>query len=93
MFKLVKDWTLKDYDKYGNLRACDGKWNATMAITCFEFFRSLPKKKLFESKKKYYAKCEKIFQENLHLLWNLEDYPNLAIDIETGKVSLGKDGE
>ena len=88
MFKLVKDWTLKDYDEYGDLRICDGKWNIEMALTCFEFFRSLPKKKWYESKKKYNAKVEKIFQEQLPLLWNLKDYPNLAIDIETGEISL-----
>lgn len=53
MFKLVKDWTINDYDRYGNLRACDGNWDSEMALTCFTFFRNLPKKKLFESTKKY----------------------------------------
>ena len=88
MFKLVKDWTINDYDQYGNLRACDGNWDQRMALTCFTFFRNLPKKKLFESKKKYNTKRENIFKENLSLLWNLEDYPNLAIDIDTGEISL-----
>jgi len=88
MFKLVKDWTINDYDQYGNLRACDGNWDSGMALTCLVFFRNLPKKKLFESKKKYNTKRENIFKENLSLLWNLEDYPNLAIDIDTGEISL-----
>lgn len=52
MFKLVREWTLKDYDRYGNLRACDGNWSPEMALTCVEFFKSLPKRKLSESKKK-----------------------------------------
>ena len=88
MFKLVKDWTINDYDRYGNLRACDGNWDQGMALTCLVFFRNLPKKKLFESKKKYNINRENIFKENLSLLWNLEDYPNLAIDIDTGEVLL-----
>ena len=88
MKKLVKEMTLEEYKKYGNLRASDGNWSKEMALTCATFLSSLPKRKLFESKKKYNSSCEKYYQENLPLLWNFEDYPNMKLDIETGELEL-----
>ena len=88
MKKFVRDLTLKEYRRYSNLRAQDGNWNYGMALTACTFLSDLPKKKFFESRIKYNNKCEQYFQENLSLLWNLEAYPNMKIDIETGKIEL-----
>lgn len=88
MKKLVKEMTLEEYREYGNLRVCDGNWSMEMALTCSSFLNSLPKRKLFESKKKYSLRCEKYYQENLPLLWNFESYPNMKIDIKTGEIEL-----
>lgn len=82
----VKDLTLDNYKTYGNLRAADGNWSLEMAMIFIEFYNNLPKRRLFESKKKHKQKCDKIFQDNLHLLWNLEDYPDMKINIDTGEV-------
>ena len=88
MKKLVKELTLEDYRRYGNLRMCDGNWNKEMALTCITFLRSMPNRKWFENKKRYNLRCEKYYQENLSLLWNFETYPNMKIDIETGELEL-----
>ena len=88
MKKLVKEMTLKEYREYCYLRACDGNWNMGIAETCLLFLASLPRRKLFESKKKYNLRCEKYYQENLPLLWNFETYPNMKIDIKTGEFEL-----
>ena len=86
MIKQIKDLTFEEYKKYCNLRACDGNWGIGMALTCVTFLRDTPNRKLFERRKKYKARCEKHFKNNLHLLFNLEEYPNMKIDIETGKI-------
>ena len=86
--KKIKDLTLDDYKTYCNLRTCDGNWSLEMALTGIDFLSSLPKRRLFESKKKYKEKCEKIFQDSLYLLWNLKDYPNMSIDISTGQIEV-----
>ncbi len=86
--KKVADLTLEEYRRYGNLRVCDGYWGIGMALTCASFFRDMPKRKLFEGRIKYKKRCEKHFKENLHLLFNLEKYPNMKIDIETGELEL-----
>jgi hypothetical protein len=88
MKKKVRDLTLDDYKTYCNLRTYDGNWSMEMALICIDFLSKLPKRKIFENKKKYKAKCEKIFQDNLHLIWNLEDYPNMSIDINTGQIEV-----
>ena len=88
MKKKIRDLTLDDYKTYGNLRTCDGNWSPEMAMIFIDFCKSLPKRRLFESKKKHKEKCEKIFQDNLHLIWNLEDYPNMCIDIDTGQIEV-----
>lgn len=45
-------------------------------------------KKFFENRIKYNNKCEKYFQENLSLLWNIEVCSNMKIDIETEEIEL-----
>lgn len=88
MKKLVKEMTLEEYREYGNLRVCDGNWSMGIAETCVLFLSNLPRRRLFESKKKHSLRCEKYYQENLPLLWNFEAYPNMKIDIKTGEIEL-----
>ena len=88
MKKKIKDLTLKEFRQYAHLRTFDGNWSFGIAATCATFLSSLPKRKFFESKKNYNLKCEKIYKENLHLLWNFDDYPNMEVDIKTGKIDL-----
>lgn len=86
--KKVKDFTYNDYYEYCQKRVSDGNWDRYVALTAVSFLQEVPKKKLFESKQKYYARREAFFQKNLPLLWNLEDYPNMKINIETGDIKV-----
>lgn len=88
MKKFVKDLTLKEYRRYSNLRAADSNWDLGMAITTYTFLSDLPKRKFLENRITYNNRCEQYFQENLSLLWNIEAYPNMKIDIETGEIEL-----
>lgn len=85
-FIFIKDMTLEQFREYGHLRAADGNWGINMAMCCCDFFKQLPKKKRFERKKKYKARCEKFWRENINSVWNIEDYPKMLINIETGEV-------
>lgn len=84
----VKNLTFKEFERYANNRACDGNWDLYVALTCAEFMKTVPKRKLFELRSTYNERCEKYFQDNLHLLWNLEAYPDMQIDIETGEIKI-----
>lgn len=85
MRKLVKDFTYKDLCDYGNNRACDGRWGAELAIRFMEFYHSIPKY-IFKKKKDVYVKT------HIHELFNLKDYPNMVIDIDTGTIICEKKG-
>ena len=75
--KFVRDWTFKDFQTYCNIRACDGNWSLDIAITCMTLMQDRPK-----------FRVKKWFQKNLNAnnVFNIEAYPDLIIDIETGKV-------
>ena len=78
MFKYVKDFTYKDLVDYGNKRACDGNWSMEIAISFLSFYHSIPRG--FKRKKNKYVK------EHIGELFNLKDFPNMKIDIESGKI-------
>ena len=83
MKKLVKDFTYKDLQDYGNYRACDGQWDLMLAMTYIDFYRSIPKP-LFNRKKKQ----NEYVKKHIHEVFNLETYPNMKIDVETGEVEI-----
>lgn len=78
---LVREFTYEDLKCYGNARACDGNWSCDLAMTFIDFYRSIPKT-IFKKKKDKYVK------EHIDELFNLDEYPNLKIDIETGEYEL-----
>ena len=88
MLKLVKDLTFDEYKKYGSLRRLDGNWTIGMALTWIIILKDIPKRKIFERRKKYQKRCEDCFKNNLHFLCSLDEFPNMKIDIETGKIEV-----
>ena len=80
MIKLVKDFTYDDLEDYGNKRACDGNWSMEIAISFFSFYKYIPRG--FKRKKNKYIK------EHIGELFNLQDFPNMKIDIESGKIEV-----
>ena len=80
MIKLVKDFTYDDLEDYGNKRACDGNWSMEIAISFFSFYKYIPRG--FKRKKNKYIK------EHIGELFNLKDFPNMKIDIESGKIEV-----
>lgn len=80
MSKLVKDFTYDDLEDYGNKRACDGNWSMIIAISFFNFYNSIPRG--FKRKKNKYIK------KHIGELFNLKDFPNMKIDIESGKIEV-----
>ena len=80
MSKLVKDFTYDDIEDYGNKRAYDGNWSMAIAISFFNFYNCIPRG--FKRKKNKYIK------EHIGELFNLKDFPNMKIDIESGKIEV-----
>ena len=80
MFKYVKDFTYKDLTEYCNNRACDGNWSMKMTISFLSFYHSIPRG--FKRKKNKYIK------EHIGELFNLKDFPNMKIDIESGEIEV-----
>ena len=76
-FKYVRDFTYDDFSAYANKRACDGNWGTQLALICLEFGKSIP---LFRKNK--YVK------NHIGDVFNLKNYPNMQIDIETGEIML-----
>ena len=79
MKKKVVEFTYNDLKEYGNNRACDGKWSLALAMNFMDFCRTIPQP-FFNRKKKQDA----YVKQHIHQLFNVEEYPNMAIDIETG---------
>ena len=76
MKKKVSEWKYKDLNDYANQRACDGNWSIMLATTVISFIQEAHKH-LFK---------EKYWQKNKHLVFNLEAFPNMEIDIDTGEI-------
>lgn len=74
----VKDFTYNDLKEYGNKRACDGNWDAYLGLHLINFMGSIPKGK--HKKKDEYVK------EHIGEVFNLENYPNMSINIDTGEI-------
>lgn len=74
----AKDFTYGDLKEYGNRRACDGNWSTLLGLTVLYFMSTVPKGK--RNKKDKYVK------EHIGEVFNLEDYPNMAINIDTGEI-------
>lgn len=83
MSKLVKDFTYKDLVDYGNNRACDGRWSVEMISAFLSFYHSIPRG--LRRKKNKYVK------EHMGELFNLKEFPNMKIDIESGKIEVGEE--
>lgn len=81
--KLVKDLTYDELSYYGNARACDGRWNAPLAFAFLDFTKHMPRF-LFKKKR------DKFVREHIGEIFNLEDFPNMLIDIETGEINPNK---
>ena len=88
MKTLVREWTADDLKTYMNRRACDGNWGFDIATACIDFYHRMPNKKWYESKRKYKERADQFYREHCDELWNLQDYPNIAIDIETGEIQI-----
>lgn len=80
--KYVKDFTYDDLKDYGNKRACDGRWSIAMTSAFISFYHSIPRG--FKRKKNKYIK------EHIGELFNLKDFPNMKIDIESGEIEVEK---
>lgn len=74
----VKNFTYNDLKEYGNKRACDGNWGTNLGLCVIDFMASIPKGK--HKKKDEYVK------EHIGEVFNLEDYPNMSINIDTGEI-------
>ena len=74
----VKDFTYNDLKEYGNRRACDGNWGTILALSMMSFISSIPKGR--HKKKDAYVK------KHIEEVFNLEDYPNMSININTGEI-------
>ena len=74
----VKEFTYNDLKAYTNKRACDGSWETQVGLCLIDFMDSIPKGK--HKKKDEYVK------EHIGELFNLEAYPNMSINIDTGEV-------
>lgn len=74
----VKDFTYNDLKEYGNKRACDGNWDNVLCLGVIQFMLSIPKGK--HKKKDEYVK------EHIGEVFNLVDYPDMSINIDTGEV-------
>lgn len=83
--KKVRDWNVKDFITYTNNRVCDGNWSGMMAATCVCVRADMPK--VF-GKNKWFRK---LLLDNE--IFNIVDFPDLIIDIDTGKVIQFKEGE
>lgn len=83
MKKKVTELTYADIVEYGERRASDGYWSMDLAISYIEFRKSMPRMLLRRKKDRW-------VHDNIGRLFNIENYPDLSLDIATGEVSLGK---
>lgn len=68
MKKKMKDITFKEFNKWCNMRACDGQWSMFMAVNCIEAIRQVLKvKPLFGRKKAREKEWERIKNERFKL--------------------------
>ena len=74
----VKDFTFNDLKEYVNKRACDGNWNLDLGVRMINFIISIPKGK--------HKKKDEFVKEHIGEVFNIEDYPNMSININTGEV-------
>ena len=74
----VKDFTYNDLKDYANKRASDGNWSTLISIVVLSFVGSIPKGS--RKKKDNYIK------ENIGECFNLKDYPDMCINIDTGEI-------
>lgn len=74
----VKDLTYNDIKEYNNKRACDGNWDVHIGFRLINFMGFAPKGK--HKKKDEYVK------EHIGEVFNLKDYPNMRINIDTGEI-------
>lgn len=74
----VKDFTYNDLKEYTNKRFCDGNWGFYTSLYILDIIDEVPKGK--HKKKDEYVK------EHIGEVFNLEKYPNMSINIDTGEI-------
>ena len=68
MKKKMKDITFEEFNKWCNMRACDGQWSMSMAVDYMEIIRQVLKvKPLFGRKKAREKEWERIKNERFRL--------------------------